>query len=79
MNLDFESETALYTVLMQDPSILQRVEKITYTQHGHTETGDVLVKLLYMNKFKLKDVSASQHVWVWVKSNSSFRPWCGAV
>jgi len=77
MNLDFESETALYTVLMQDPSILQRVEKITYTQHGHTETGDVLDKLLYMNKFKLKDVSASQNVWV--KSNSSFRPWCGAV
>ena len=77
MNLEFESETALYKVLMHDPSILPRVEKITYTQIGNTETGDVLDKLLYMNKFKLADVSASQNVWV--KSNSSFRPWCGAV
>lgn len=77
MNLEFESETALYAVLTHDPSILPGVEKITYTQHGNTETGDLLDKLLYMNKFKLEDVSASQNVWV--KSNSSFRPWCGVV
>jgi hypothetical protein len=77
MDLTFESETAMYTVLMQDPSILQKVEKITYTQIGNSETGDVLDKLLYMNRFKLRDVSASQNVWV--KSNSNFRPWCGAV